>query len=319
MQHEAGSIGDPGRIPGTHDDDAHGRDASDPGVTIVVPTRDRPDRLATVLDALAACRRPHDAIVVVDSASRTPVPAGATARVDAAIVRCAVPGASRARNAGWHSARTPIVAFVDDDCVPAPGWVAALAAAFADPGVAFAIGRVTAAPGELPLSVLDEPAPRRLTGRTPMDRLGSSCNLAVRRDVLAALGGFDEVLGAGAPLRASEDKDLQWRILDAGWEGRYVPTAHVVHASGRSRRAALRVWAAYGMGEGALAAKLQRLDGGRAPTPRSLLADALARTGRDLRAGYRFGVLAGLCRAGGVVAGARAARRYRVVDGRFVP
>src|SRR5204862_5945534 len=41
-------------------------------------------------------------------------------------------GPAAARNLGWRSAKGPIVAFTDDDCVPQPGWLAALVAGMAE-------------------------------------------------------------------------------------------------------------------------------------------------------------------------------------------
>ena len=282
---------------------------------------------------LADVRRPGDEVIVADSASSTDAPRRVATAAGVRVVRCARPGASRARNAGWRAARRPVVAFVDDDCLPRPGWVDALTAPFADPSVAFVFGRIEAGTDGTPLSVLDDASARPVGPGTPLDRLGGAGNLAVRRDVLATVGGFDEVLGAGAPLRASEDKDLQWRLLAAGWRGAYAPDARVVHDAGRSRLGGLRIWFSYGVGEGAMAAKAGRdttfpravvtvtaaARRPSAPTPGRLAAAALVQAGRDLAAGYRFGVLAGCCRAAGALAGARLARSNPVHDGRYVP
>src|SRR3546814_14989469 len=54
------------------------------------------------------------------------------AQIQLTVLRQATNGGpAPGRNAGWRAARAPVVAFIDDDCTPAPGWVAALARAFA--------------------------------------------------------------------------------------------------------------------------------------------------------------------------------------------
>src|SRR5579871_746869 len=89
-------------------------------VTVVIPVRDRPAELDRLLRALAGL-----ACVVVDDASAD---AGATkevaerhgARFVALGDNC---GPAGARNAGLAAVHTPLVAFVDSDCLPAPGWL----------------------------------------------------------------------------------------------------------------------------------------------------------------------------------------------------
>ncbi len=70
--------------------------------------------------------------------------------VGSTTCRCADPhlarGASAKRNAGWRHARAPIIAFTDDDCEPAPGWLSEALPAFDDPDVTMVQGRVLAHP-----------------------------------------------------------------------------------------------------------------------------------------------------------------------------
>lgn len=287
------------------------------GVAVVVPTRDRPRELDGALRALAGALREHDRVLVVDSASRSGAVAAVAERHGAALLRVSAPGASRARNAGWRAADAPVVAFTDDDCRPRPGWAAALEDALADGDHAFAYGRVE--PSEdvgVPVSVLVDPAPAGVDLATPLGHLGHGANMAFRRAVLEAIGGFDEVLGAGAPLRASEDKDAFWRALRAGGSGRYVPAAAVAHLPRPTRRAAVVTAYAYGVGEGAFAAKRARLGIADA---RSAWSEPLRQAGEDARARYWTGVAAGLARTAGWSAGYRQGRTWPLRDGRFVP
>lgn len=290
-------------------------------ICVVVVSRDRPALLASSLAALAAAVPAGVEVLVVDSASRTPQTRRVAEGAGRRCLRVNAPGASRARNAGLAATATPIVAFTDDDCEPEPGWVLRLAAAFADPRVGFATGRVLAGPGPgHPVSVLDRATPARADPGGASAVLGHAANLAVRRAAWTDVGGFDEVLGAGGRLRAAEDQDLLLRLVRAGWAGCYVPDAVVAHRCWRTRRAVVRLAVAYGCGQGALAVKRVRLDG-RAARPllrAALWQDGVGAALRDARSGYELGVLCGLARAAGALEGGlRAAWRPLDSSARF--
>ncbi|MEP6295777.1 MAG: glycosyltransferase family 2 protein, partial [Ilumatobacter sp.] len=53
--------------------------------------------------------------------------------------------------------------------------------------------------------------------------------MAVRREAIEGLGGFDNELGAGARFGSTEDNDLSWRALIAGWKVRHDPAPVVLH------------------------------------------------------------------------------------------
>lgn len=188
-------------------------------VTLVAPVKDNPSGMRRLREATSGLAEQ----IVVDDGSTEPLP-GAALRHE----RPAGPAA--ARNAGWHRARTELVAFVDADVEPDPGWLDPVLALFADPKVAAVAPRVRARGGssgvagyERDRSSLDlgaQPAQVR-----PMSRVSyvPSAALVVRREVLRDLGGFDE------RLRFGEDVDLVWRLLDAGRSVRYEPASVVRH------------------------------------------------------------------------------------------
>jgi GT2 family glycosyltransferase len=126
-------------------------------------------------------------------------------------------GPAAARNVGWHAARGALVAFTDDDCVPDPGWVGALAAAL-DNDLAGVSGRIIV------------PLPGRPTDyeRDAAGLMGgefTTANCCYRRDVLAAVGGFDEQFTAAW----REDSDLQFTLLERGYQLCQAPDAVVIH------------------------------------------------------------------------------------------
>src|SRR3954453_23879096 len=97
----------------------------DPDVSVVIATHNRPGGLATLLRALEAQTLDSGRfeVVVVDDGSDPPVRLPDGVR----ILRHDVPqGPGPARNTGGRAAHPPLVAFTDDDCTPAPGWLAAL-------------------------------------------------------------------------------------------------------------------------------------------------------------------------------------------------
>jgi hypothetical protein len=95
---------------------------------------------------------------------------------------------------------------------------------------------------------------RRLTGRLGKLRDGGiGANMALRREAVEAVGGFDEFLGAGGFFPSCEDGDMAYRVLKAGYALLHVPHARVVHwgirdwssGSGLTRRTYMAVGAAY--------------------------------------------------------------------------
>jgi GT2 family glycosyltransferase len=195
-------------------------------ITVVAPTYQRADRMRRLVAALEAQAHPLDRfeVVIVDNCSTD-----STADELAAIVatrplrlrslRTDVNrGPARARNLGWRAAAAPLVACTDDDCVPDPGWVAALVAAFHDDerlGVVQGRTRAPAGPRE------QWTLAREIDGESPWFE---GCNLAFRKEALEATGGFDEGFGW-----YGEDTAAGWKVVDAGWARAFVAGAVVTH------------------------------------------------------------------------------------------
>jgi glycosyltransferase involved in cell wall biosynthesis len=238
-------------------------------ISVVLPTRDRPDLLRDALASLAAAVRPGDEVVVVDSASTDPRVREVVEAAGVRYVRCDLPGASRARNAGWTAARNDVIAFVDDDIRVERDWAARIDAVFtAHPDVAFVTGSVLEPPGEerstRAVAIKDDPEPLAI-GRFTEGHIGQTANTAIRRDALACIGGFDVQLGPGGPLGAiAEDVDLYDRLLAAGFAGRYEPAVTVYHVQWRAAAQLVQLDWRYGVGSGYRVAKVWRLDRPRA-------------------------------------------------------
>jgi GT2 family glycosyltransferase len=204
---------------------------SGPRVSVVVATRNRVGRLRRLLDSLAAQTVEDFEVVVVDDGSVRGTPELMRRYRDGEVddglrlrdVRREAPGGpSAARNAGWPLAEAPLVAFLDDDCVASPGWLAALlAAAEAVPG-AIVQGRTLPDPREA--SRLG-PHSRSLWVEEPGPYY-QAANILYPKALLEELGGFD----AEAFPFVGEDTDLAWRALAAGAAVEWAPDALVHHA-----------------------------------------------------------------------------------------
>lgn len=199
-----------------------------PAIAVVIPTYDRPDTLARLLDALDRCA-PVDGgveIVVVDDGSTVDVRSVVARHRSVRLVEQANAGPAAARNRGWRTTTAPIVAFTDDDTVPEPDWLVDMVRAFDGAPATGAIGgRIVAlAPGRLAGFVQAE----ALVGHAVHDdgvRHLVTANVAYRRHVLEQLGGFDERFRGAS----GEDTDLTLRTATAGHGLAVIDGAVVAH------------------------------------------------------------------------------------------
>jgi GT2 family glycosyltransferase len=196
-------------------------------VSVVVPTYQRPDLLDRCIAALigqSIAPRDYEIIIGDDAAS-----AVTRAQVEQWRVRSATDiryaavsdgprGPAAARNAGWRVARGGLIAFTDDDTIPAADWLERALAAFQDKSVAAASGRVV-----VPLPPTPTDYERDAAGLENAGFVTANC--FVRRNVLEAVGGFDEEYA----IAWREDSDLYFRLLEGGWNVEHVADAVVVH------------------------------------------------------------------------------------------
>lgn len=196
-------------------------------VSVVVPTYKRPDLLERCLSALqrqTLAPRDYEIVVCDDGPSeaarrvveraRTAQPLGAPIRY---IEVRETQGPAAARNRGWECASGAIIAFTDDDTVPDAAWLERGLSAMSS-GADAATGRI-----EMPLPEAPTDLELDAAGLTRAEFVTANC--FVRREVLQAVGGFDERFS----LAWREDSDLHFKLIEGGYTIVRVDSALVVH------------------------------------------------------------------------------------------
>lgn len=245
--------------------------ADGPLVSVIIATRDRTDSLATCLQAVADLQYPNFEVLVIDNAPSTDSTKEllASRYADDPRFRYAKeehPGLGWAHNCGLNKARGQIIAFTDDDVVVDRHWLSELVLGFSlGPQVGCVTGLILPVEIETPSqywfdvhagfnkgfrrNVFDmgpnRPADPLFTFR---NMFGAGANMAYRTDALRSVGGLDASLGPGTPATNGEDLDIWYRVIEAGYQLVYQPSA-LVHHRHREDYAALRhQFYTYGVG-----------------------------------------------------------------------
>jgi GT2 family glycosyltransferase len=218
--------------------------------SLVVMTYQRPDALRRCLDSIArlACDRDAFEVIVVDdgSAERPPVPL-AEAYPDLRLRYEWIPhqGVAAARNAGLALARADLVAFLADDYILPPDYLARAERFFQDypeaQVITFNVRSVGPGLGcqvqqlyhELVLLQNAAAEPDR-NGIIRTLKLPASRGAVFRRELLARVGGFD------SRLRAGEDGELGQRLAAQGIPLYFMHRYYIDHHEGKGFRDFLR-------------------------------------------------------------------------------
>jgi glycogen(starch) synthase len=216
-------------------------------VSLIINTLDRAVELERTLLSLRQLRYPAFEVVVVHGPCRDHT-LDVLARFAPAIRVGACPEANLAmsRNIGIAMARGDIVAFLDDDAIPEPDWLDRLASGFSDPRVGGAGGFIRDHDGvrfQHQVIVADRLGRAETFAEMPAglgpDRYFSptGTNVAVRRDSLLSIGGFDQEYAYFL-----DETDVNLRLVEAGWRLVSIADAEVHHKFSESHlRSADRV------------------------------------------------------------------------------
>jgi glycosyltransferase involved in cell wall biosynthesis len=240
-------------------------------VSAVMCTRNRPDLIAGAVASVLACDPPARELVVIDQSDSNSTEGALSALIAAdprlQYVHTDRVGLSSAYNEGIRRVTSELIAFTDDDCRAPVDWIVNVEAAFAEGGeqVQLLYGQVMGpeelqgAEGVLPR--LEFEARTRIGPDTPFFVFGMGANFAARRALFERIGGFDEVLGGGGPLRSSQDFDFLYRVHQAGLTTLLEPTVKVDHYGIRTDGDWPATQFNYGVGDGAFYTKHARCGG----------------------------------------------------------
>lgn len=215
-----------------------------PGVSVIVCayTEERWADLIAAIDSLhAQMLKPEQIILVIDH--NEPLFERARSRFTpqgVVVIKNSEPrGLSGARNSGLKLSRSEIVAFMDEDAVAEPSWLARLAAAYDDPQVLGVGGAIVPTwaegrPGWFP-ETFDWVVGCTYAGM-PSERAAVrnliGCNMSFRREVVEQNGGFRHGIGrVGTRPVGCEETEYCIRASHRWPEGRFVyePEARVRH------------------------------------------------------------------------------------------
>ena len=196
-------------------------------MTLVIPGRNCAATINPCLTAAVPLKQSGRVveIVLVDDASTDETRRIATG-YDVTVLSGAGIGAAAARNVGWRHAQTPLMWFVDADCVIEAEAFERLVAHLSDDQVGGVGGSYANLRPDSMLACLihEEIVARHAAMPTEVDFLGGF-NVIYRRAALEAVGGFDERY----PGATAEDADLSFRVRNAGYRLHFEPGARVGH------------------------------------------------------------------------------------------
>ncbi|HCI82779.1 MAG TPA: glycosyl transferase family 2 [Ktedonobacter sp.] len=207
-------------------------------VSVVVPTYKHPELLQCCLNALIMQDFEPDEyeIIIVDDANCEEtcqqvlcwvqqVRTERLTKQERMPMVCYIPvetsyhGPAIARNLGWKAARSPIIAFTDDDCIPFPDWLTKGVEAFSTSQ------HIAAVSGRVIMPLPETPTDYEYNAAHLETCEFVTANCFYRRDVLLDMGGFDERF----TMAWREDSDLFFTLLKHGKTYVCAPEVQVLH------------------------------------------------------------------------------------------
>jgi GT2 family glycosyltransferase len=233
-----------------------------PFFTIIIPTYNRPDRLAECLESIACLNYPRECfeVIVVDDGSEMPLEGivdSVGKRLDVRLLRQRNGGPASARNNGAATARGAFLAFTDDDCVADPDWLNEFADCFRRSPDNAVGGMTVNGLVKNPFSsfsqrVIDV-AYRHYNEDPDRAVFFASNNLAVPAETFKSVGGFNP------DFLTAEDREFCDRWRHHSRRLSYAPEAVVSHANNLTFLSFCRQHFNYGRG----AARFYRARAGR--------------------------------------------------------
>jgi glycosyltransferase involved in cell wall biosynthesis len=235
-----------------------------PSVSAVICTRNRPDKIGTAVASVLANDYARFDLTVIDQSTTDETAQVVKPLADTDVrlryVHVDQQGLSRAYNTAIGRSTGEILAFTDDDCIVPRDWLQRIVEAFgSDEEGDLLYGRVVPASYQRDdaklTPTLEIAEPTRLSRRDGFRVFGMGANFAARRRLFSGIGGFDEILGGGGPLRSSQDFDLAYRAYRAGSVILLRPEVTLSHDGRRDTEDWPTLLMNYGIGDGAFYSK----------------------------------------------------------------
>jgi GT2 family glycosyltransferase len=228
------------------------KDIDWPKISVVVCSFNGEPTIRDTLEGLRELEYPDHEVIVVNDGSTDATPEIAS-RYPFRLISTVNRGLSAARNTGWQEAKGEIVAYIDDDAYPDAHWLHYLAYTFITTDYVGVGGPNIAPPGDGSIAECVANAPggpvHVLLTDTEAEHI-PGCNMAFRRDALAAIGGFDPRYRA-----AGDDVDVCWRLQERGWKIGFSAAAMDWHHRRNSLRMYWKQQQGYGKAEALLEEK----------------------------------------------------------------
>jgi GT2 family glycosyltransferase len=208
-----------------------------PLITVLLCTRNRADFIIHTVQAILHNEYPDFKLTIVDQSEdnlteRALQPFIRNKHVN--YLKTSTKGLSVARNLGISRSQSEFIALTDDDCETPRNWLENMVAAFAlNRRVGIVFGNTLADPhdcqaGFVPAYAVKQPfLARSIRDKHRVE--GIAACMGFRRTVWQRVGGFDEMLGAGAFFKVAEELDFTIRALRAGYYVYETPNVAVNH------------------------------------------------------------------------------------------
>ena len=222
-----------------------------PFFSIIIPTYERPEQLATCLQSLTRQDYPHgrfEVLVVDDGGAQSleSLIGEFRERLDVRLLRQKNTGPAGARNFGAAHARGEFLAFTDDDCAPDTGWLRALHSYLGRTPSRLVGGRTLNALSLNPYSATSQLIIEVVYSHYNADpndaRFFASNNLALSAERFREMRGFNQ------SFTTSEDREFCGRWLARGYRMTYAPEAAIYHAHNLTLSSLWRQHFDYGRG-----------------------------------------------------------------------
>jgi GT2 family glycosyltransferase len=203
--------------------------------SIIIPTFNGASRIGNCLDALLEQSAERDVEILVVNDGSTDNTIEVVRRYSTvSLIDQANAGPAAARNRGAMESGGELLLFTDDDCVPAPQWLDSMLEPFRDPEVVGVKGAYRTRQKCLTARFVQteyEDRYRLMNGSDSIDFV-DTYSAAFRRQHFCEMNGYD----TSFPVACAEDIELSYRMSNAGWKMRFVPSAAVYHTHPKTLR-----------------------------------------------------------------------------------